>query len=413
MKFSSHLIDIIEADLAVGNVPALMGEPGIGKSSFVVSLARNMNTKAFVLPCNQLADKADLTGARLVAINDGQSYTQVFYPHFVVQEAVDYALAHPKEEPILFLDEINRTTPDVTSAVLTLVTLRQLGSVVLPSNLRLMVAGNDKGNVTTLDEASLSRFAVYHVEPDGLALLEILGAKINRWVKSVLEANPDYVFAKAIPSGYEVSEDEQDSNSFESEYASLFDQGDDMLQLTTPRTIDNLSRWLNHVSEDTLRKWITTPATNSDYQNLLQEVLTAHCGNTVFTLTLTETIISDLSNTAGGGSANMYKLTMPSSYKQLITCTSAAELENAIKDLNSDEAEDCFVYSLYDCDNKIAPDIALAFYQNLTALSGDKLIDITRMVNSSRHNPRSFNVIRSIPRNDVIGKQFEIIFGLI
>lgn len=55
---------------------------------------------------------------------DGKSYSRVFYPHHVVQEAIEYALANP----LLFLDEINRNTPDVTSAALTLVTLRRLGS---------------------------------------------------------------------------------------------------------------------------------------------------------------------------------------------------------------------------------------------------------------------------------------------
>jgi MoxR-like ATPase len=133
MKFNDTLLDVIKVDLEVGLTPALMGEPGIGKSSFVEELARSMNTKAFVLPCNQLADKADLTGARLVPTADGKSYSQVFYPHHVVQEAIEYALANPRENPILFLDEINRTTPDVTSAVLTMETLRRLGSVELPT----------------------------------------------------------------------------------------------------------------------------------------------------------------------------------------------------------------------------------------------------------------------------------------
>ena len=143
-----------------------MGEPGIGKSSFTEALAEAMDTKCFVLPVNQLADKADLTGARLVPYEqaDGTtSYKQVFFPHQVIMDAIDYAVANPREWPILFLDEINRTTPDVTSASLSMPTMRAIGSIKLPSNLRLMIAGNDKGNVTTLDEASLSRFAIYHV----------------------------------------------------------------------------------------------------------------------------------------------------------------------------------------------------------------------------------------------------------
>lgn len=153
MKFNDTLTTLISQALDVGATPALMGEVGIGKSSFVEDLARSMNTRAFVLPCNQLADKADLTGARLVPyeLSDGStSYKQVFYPHQVIQDAIDYAIENPREYPILFLDEINRTTADVTSGVLTLVTLRRMGHVDLPANVRIMVAGNDRGNVTTL-----------------------------------------------------------------------------------------------------------------------------------------------------------------------------------------------------------------------------------------------------------------------
>lgn len=104
--------------------------------------------------------KADLTGARLVPYQkvDGSThYKQVFYPHQDIQDAVDYALANPNEYPILFLDEINRSTSDVTSAALSLPTLRRIGSEKLPPNLRIMVAGNDKGNVTTPSTRPASR----------------------------------------------------------------------------------------------------------------------------------------------------------------------------------------------------------------------------------------------------------------
>ena len=81
MKFSEELTRFVKRDLDSGCVPMLLGEPGIGKSSFVESLAHEMNTQAFVLPCNQLADRADLTGARLIKTEDGKSFKQAFFPH--------------------------------------------------------------------------------------------------------------------------------------------------------------------------------------------------------------------------------------------------------------------------------------------------------------------------------------------
>jgi hypothetical protein len=262
MKFNDTLTTLIQQSLEVGATPALMGEPGIGKSSFVEALAYSMGTKAFVLPCNQLADKADLTGARLVPYEkaDGtQSYKQVFYPHQVIQECIDYALENPREWPILFLDEINRTTSDVTSGALTLVTLRRMGHIELPENVRLIVAGNDKGNVTTLDEASLSRFAIFHVEPDATTLMSVLGDALNPWVKKVLTQHPGLIFQKSTPNSIVADGRDDDDDDGNVTMAELFDGGEEMNQLTTPRTIDHLSRWLNRVDRQELASHLATP----------------------------------------------------------------------------------------------------------------------------------------------------------
>ena len=121
MKFDNVLMTCVRKDLEKNLIPMLLGEPGIGKSSWLMALAGLMHTKCFVLACNQLADKADLTGARLVPVTDEdgnvKSYKQEFYPHAVIHDAIEYANEHPHETPILFMDELNRTTPDVRGAV--------------------------------------------------------------------------------------------------------------------------------------------------------------------------------------------------------------------------------------------------------------------------------------------------------
>ena len=73
-----------------------MGEPGIGKSSFVEDVAQRTNTRCFTLPCNLLADKADLTGARLVLDEKTGVWSQKFFPHSVISQAIEYAKGNPK-----------------------------------------------------------------------------------------------------------------------------------------------------------------------------------------------------------------------------------------------------------------------------------------------------------------------------
>lgn len=357
MKFTDTFTEIVKFHLSVGQVPILIGEAGIGKSSFAEGLAKATHTKAFVLPCNQLTDKADLTGARLVPTPDGKSHMQVFYPHAIVQAAIEYARANPRENPILLLDEVNRTSSDVTSAVLTMITLGELGKETLPENLRLMVAGNDKGNVTTLDEASLSRFVIYHVEPDAHTLVNILGATINPWVRETLLENPQLVFEKSAPNTFAVegSDDDDDQNGVTAQFTDLLDTGDEMLQLTTPRTIDGASRWLNTVPQDKLQEYFQTHTVIGDRETtLLNEILEGQLGNTGFTKILIGKIANALA--AGGSTGQVAALTppIPNCYTGLKSVATVDELDRLIATLTDKEKSGALLYALYErADNEL------------------------------------------------------------
>lgn len=348
MKFNDTLTKLIQQSLEVGATPALMGEPGIGKSAFVEDLAYSMDTKAFVLPCNQLADKADLTGARLVpyAKDDGtDSYKQVFYPHQVIQDAIDYAEANPREWPILFLDEINRTTSDVTSGALTLVTLRRMGHVELPKNVRIVVAGNDKGNVTTLDEASLSRFAIFHVEPDASTLMSVV-PNLNPWVKKVLTQYPALIFQKSTPNAI-VADGQNKDDDDNVTMAELFDGGEEMNQLTTPRTIDYLSKWLNTADRQDLARHLATPVQIAGRETSeLNEIIEAYTGDTMFTTQVVATIAEDLASNSGPAAAARVNVPKPNCYAALKAAGTVTDLAREIAELTEKEVSGALLYAL-------------------------------------------------------------------
>lgn len=345
MKFDTILTRIVRQELECDSsrvVPALIGEPGIGKSEFVSSLARQMDTKAFTIACNQLADKSDLTGARLVKDADG-GFRQAFYPHEVIVDAIAYATAHPDETPILFLDEINRTTPDVTSGVLTLVTARRIGHDSLPDNLRIIVAGNDKGNVGNLDEASVSRFVLHHVEPDASTLVQILGTKANEAVRAVLEEHPECVFERSTPQGV-VAPGDDDSTSIDT----LWDGAEQMLQLTTPRTIEGLSDWLNHMGRRELKILADTKSTIVTDRDisLLEEVIESHVGNTKFASYVTAHIVTSLKSPMAATRATRIVTPEPAVWSRMLDCASEAELSGIVEDTPSDELAKCVNHAL-------------------------------------------------------------------
>lgn len=351
MLFNEMLVDTTIDLLEAGRVPALMGEPGIGKSSFVEDVARRTNTRCFTLPCNLLADKADLTGARLVLDEKTGIWSQKFFPHDTISQAISYAKNNPNEQPILFLDEINRTTSDVTSGTLTLVTLRRIGNEDLPKNLRIIVAGNDKGNVTALDDASISRFAIINVAPDASTLIEILGDNLHPWVKKVLEKHPETVFVKNTNEQIAVDgQDDEDDDTTVSVF-DLFDGAEEIRPFATPRTIDGVSRYLNVLSFDKIVSLMATPSVTRDGRNIsyLQEVIEGLTGNTSFT-TLLMGIISDELSKGSTGTQNAQRVVKPRIYDKLkeASKTSIDAINQVIATMTDNDASGCFVFAMYE-----------------------------------------------------------------
>ncbi len=344
MKFEN--LDLLVArDIKHNNVPMLIGEPGIGKSSWVESFTREtLNTCCFILPCNQLADKADLTGCRLVPIGKNKAgeddYAQVFYPHIVIRNAIEYAENHPTETPVLFLDEINRTTPDVTSEALSIPTLRSIGNRRIPDNLKVIIAGNDKGNVVALDKASITRFVMYHIEPD-ISTFIAVNKNLNPYVVNVLKKNPSYIYMDAVTISADASGNDDDNNAdFEIE------MDDGLEQTTTPRTITATSRWLNEFSYDELMSMLNT--STGPESNLLMEALIAHAGNTAFTMALMDEILN-ANITAQNG--NTVTVTEPASYQLCQNAHSRDELTDIITGLNNADRSELLLYSIYDSRN--------------------------------------------------------------
>lgn len=278
------LEDLIYDEIAVNNVPALLGEAGIGKSSFLKEVAKTLKTKVFVISVNNLAGREDLTGARLVKDEKLNDYVPRFFPHEAVTEAIYYAEAHADETPILFLDEFNRTTPDVTSAIFQLITERRLGSKDLPENLRLVVAGNDVGTVSSVDSASISRLVKFNVVPDIRTMFKKIH-DLNPFVKAYLQRHPEQIVNIKTEAPETVESEEENFNAddfFDDESASSFKQ------IATPRTWESLSKILNRKGIDksespkelhTLRTLYNTAGVEEN-TSLLDILIGAHIGET-------------------------------------------------------------------------------------------------------------------------------------
>lgn len=292
---------LVLADIKANLTPALLGKPGIGKSEFLKGLAVTLRTKVFILAVNQLADRTDLTGARTLQRPDG-TYAQEFFPHATVKDAIEYAKTHPNETPILFLDEFNRTSVDVTSACFTFITDRRIGNECFPENIRFVVAGNNEGHITSVDDASVTRLSVYEMQPDSQTFLQVQ-PDLNPYVREVIQANADLIVAETYRGDDELATSEDDETTEDFAHDLDFGEQEQFQQLSVPRTITNTGKWLSTLNidasgsqeeRDMLSAWLssvpTVGANASVEEDTLMIGLRAHAGNTAFTSALYDRI---------------------------------------------------------------------------------------------------------------------------
>ena len=397
-KLNETLKTSIKANLNSNVVPILIGEPAIGKSSFIESLGKEIGSKTFTLQCNELSEKADLTGARTIPIDDKKTkFKQIFFPHADAMDAIEYALDHPDETVLLFMDEINRTNSDVTSALLSVPTRRKIGNVELPENLKVIIAGNDKGNIVALDEASISRFVIYKVIPDVDTFL-LHNEDINPLIKDLLLTERNLIQCK--PINLIKTDDDDDSDEDEQSYDMIMSMIDDdsMEQFTAPRTITALSRYLNSMSEEDLKQLEFETADiemrgDIKESTLLFETLIGHTGHTEFTIKLYNKINDQLRN------IQTQSVKKPAGYDDFVQKPNltTSEIQDYISKLSDDEKSQLLIYTLTDEDNNLATLRAIVkeIAKSLSVLMPDYL-----NVYKSKHQEGSFNVqLNSYLRN--------------
>lgn len=144
-----ELLTAIPVVIKAGNVPAIVGEAGIGKSALVQTVAEKMNAKLFTTVVS-LSEKGDLAipvppmteNAFVKTSKYGELADVKFgYTHTLI-EIIQWAEAHPKQPIIWFLDEFNRGTQAVQSELMNLVLQRQINSLRLPDQVHLVLAEN-------------------------------------------------------------------------------------------------------------------------------------------------------------------------------------------------------------------------------------------------------------------------------
>lgn len=278
----------------------LLGEPGIGKSAIILNLEKTFETysgkptKVFVIQVNLISDRDTLYGMRQhlgTDPADGKERLEFrFIPYFEVQVAIDYARMNPDHNVIINFDEINRTEPDVTSALLSVPTTRSLAMALFPDNCYFMATGNDRGNICALDEASISRFKLMYVNAsaiDWIKYSENRPEGLSPYIKKALIQNPELIFSRPTTA------DINSANRI-NQVNDEFGAADEVWQITTPRTLTALNSWLQNVDTKALKRLEATDSTSLEHHSELYEEIVGFIGPTYLARNIYDRICSEL-----------------------------------------------------------------------------------------------------------------------
>lgn len=111
----------------------LWGMPGVGKSSFVRTIAEKLNYEVVVL-IGSLMDPTDLKGMPYIARSDDSTFVDFARPYFIVNAT--------KRPTLLFFDELNLAPKAVRDACLRIVLEKAIDEIKLPPHTRVLAASN-------------------------------------------------------------------------------------------------------------------------------------------------------------------------------------------------------------------------------------------------------------------------------
>ena len=157
MKFQ-QFFDIVQA-LSPKTTILVRGRHGIGKSQSVYQLGEKWGLPVIERRLSQMTE-GDMIGLPNMSDMDGEGVTRFNPP--------DWFMRACREPAVLFLDEINRATPEILQASFQVAGSRELNGNKLHEGTRVIAAINASAEYTVndMDPALLDRFWVVDLDPD-------------------------------------------------------------------------------------------------------------------------------------------------------------------------------------------------------------------------------------------------------
>lgn len=213
----------VDLVLSTGEVPLIVGESGIGKTTLAKKIAKENNWSLIVINGNLLKE-GEIGGLPMIesyerANNKGDKAlkkTTVYAVHNKLRE-IDEEIANGKTV-LLFIDEINRCEHTVQQELMNLILNREINGYKLHESVKIVAAMNPSNKydsdvdyqVVDMDAAQENRFVWLYMEPDYIQWLDwAIGAGTEQKVIEFISTFPEYLHKineddiRATPRSYE------------------------------------------------------------------------------------------------------------------------------------------------------------------------------------------------------------------
>lgn len=162
--------------IAAGKTPLLIGERGLGKSSMMRDIARQLKMKYINIDVNLLKE-GEIGGLPIPSKNKQGVMVTDYAVHAKIKMIEDYLSENPDGSVLLFMDELNRTSKEVMSELMNIILNREINGYNIPDNVFIVAAmnpsqstdgfvGNSSYGVTEMDAASKNRLVWLYLDVD-------------------------------------------------------------------------------------------------------------------------------------------------------------------------------------------------------------------------------------------------------
>lgn len=163
MVTSKQIKRAITVCMQAGIVPILTGVVGLGKSTIVSDLAKDINTVTKCIKMTKLLSNMDMSNFNLSKEVAGRVKS-------CIAEWIPLAKDEKDDDPmiIIFLDEIDRCPPDVQNIVLNILLEHEIENEKISSKVNFVGARNGSSDLytTELSKASINRMCILYLKPD-------------------------------------------------------------------------------------------------------------------------------------------------------------------------------------------------------------------------------------------------------